>query len=100
RVGAELLLSKILKRAKQLTLQGVDLAASNALKFFLENNVLKADFNNEVLNNFVLLDDADIYTALKNWQFHTDKVMSYSSNAIVNRKLFHVQLVYIDDLPS
>lgn len=99
-VGAELLLSKILKRAKQLTLQGVDLPASNALKFFLENNVLKADFNKEVLNNFALLDDADIYTALKNWQFHTDKVLSYLSSAIVNRKLFHVQLVSKDDLPS
>lgn len=99
-VGAELLLSKILKRAKQLTLQGVDLPASNALKFFLENNVLKADFNKDVLNNFALLDDADIYTALKNWQFHTDKVLSYLSSAIVNRKLFHVQLVSKDDLAS
>ncbi len=99
-VGAELLLSKILKRAKQLTLQGVDLPASDALKFFLENNVLKADFNKEVLNNFALLDDADIYTALKNWQFHTDKVLSYLSSAIVNRKLFHVQLVSKDDLSS
>ena len=99
-VGAELLLSKILKRAKQLTLQGVDLPASNALKFFLENNVLKTDFNKEVLNNFALLDDADIYTALKNWQFHTDKVLSYLSSAIVNRKLFHVQLVSKDDLSS
>jgi len=99
-VGAELLLSKILKRAKQLTLQGVDLPASNALKFFLENSVTKADFNKEVLNNFALLDDADIYTALKNWQFHTDKVLSYLSSAIVNRKLFHVQLVSKDDLIS
>ena len=99
-VGAELLLSKILKRAKQLTLQGVDLPASNALKFFLENNVLKDDFNKEVLNYFALLDDADIYTALKNWQFHTDKVLSYLSSAIVNRKLFHVQLVSKDDLAS
>lgn len=99
-VGAELLLSKILKRAKQLTLQGVDLPASNALKFFLENNVLKDDFNKDVLNNFALLDDADIYTALKNWQFHTDKVLSYLSSAIVNRKLFHVQLVSKDDLAS
>lgn len=96
-VGAELLLAKILKRAKQLTLQGIDLPASNALKFFLENSVLKVDFNKEVLNNFALLDDADIYTALKNWQFHTDKVLSYLSSAIVNRKLFHVQLVSKDD---
>lgn len=99
-VGAELLLAKILKRAKQLTQQGGDLPASNALKFFLENSVLKADFNKEVLNNFALLDDADIYTALKNWQFHADKVLSYLSNAIVNRKLFHVKLVSKDEFVS
>jgi len=99
-VGAELLLSKILKRAKQLTLQGIDLPASNALKFFLKNSVLKIDFDKEVLNNFALLDDADISTALKTWQFHADKVLSYLSSAIVNRKLFHVQLVNKDEFNS
>jgi len=99
-VGAELLLAKILKRAKQLTLQGVDLPASNALKFFIENSVVKVDFNKTVLNNFALLDDADIYTALKNWQFHDDHVLSYLSSAIVNRKLFHVQLVSGDEMNS
>lgn len=99
-VGAELVLAKILKRAKQLTLQGVNLPASNALKFFLENSVSKVGFNKAVLNNFALLDDADIYTALKNWQFHTDKVLSYLSSAIVNRKLFHVQLVSKEEMHS
>ena len=99
-VGAELLLSKILKRAKQLTIQGVDLPASNALKFFLKNSVLKNEFNDQVLNNFALLDDADIYTALKNWQFHEDSVLSYLSNAIVNRKLFHVKLVSENEFDS
>ena len=97
-VGAELLLSKILKRAKELTLQGVDLPASNALVFFLKHSVLKTDFNKEVLNYFSLLDDADIYTALKNWQFHSDKVLAYLSSAIVNRKLFHVELVSKNEL--
>lgn len=92
-VGAELLLSKILKRAKQLTLNGVDLQASNALTFFLQNSVSKANFTNQILENFALLDDADVYTALKNWQFHNDKVLSFLSSAIVNRKLFNVQLI-------
>ena len=92
-VGAEMVLSKILKRAKQLTMQGIELPASNALKYFLENSVAKEDFNKEALLYFSLLDDADIVTALKNWQFHDDKVLSYLSNAIVNRKLFHVALV-------
>lgn len=99
-VGAELLLSKILKRAKELTLQGEVLPASNALQFFLENSIHKIDFNNEALNHFALLDDADIVTALKNWQFHNDKVLSYLSNAIVNRKLFHVQSVSKEEIVS
>lgn len=96
-VGAEMVLAKILKRAKQLTLLGEDLPASTTLKYFLKHSVTKNDFNNNVLNYFALLDDADIYTALKNWQFHTDKVLSYLSSAIVNRKLFHVELVSKSD---
>src|SRR5690606_31245469 len=96
-VGAEMVLAKILKRAKQLTLLGEDLPASTALKYFLKHSVTKNDFNNNVLNYFALLDDADIYTALKNWQFHEDKVLSYLSSAIVNRRLFHVELVSKND---
>lgn len=92
-VGAELLLSKILKRAKELITQGKDLPASDALKYFLQNSVSKEDFNDKALNNFALLDDADIFIALKNWQFHSDNVLSLLSSAIINRKLFHVTLV-------
>lgn len=99
-VGAELLLSKILKRAKQLVLKGEDLPASNALKYFLQNTVSKEEFTETALTNFSLLDDSDIVIALKNWQFHQDRVLSYLSNAIVNRKLFHVALVSKSDLKS
>ncbi len=99
-VGAELLLSKILKRAKYLVLNGVDLPASNALKYFLENTVSKEEFTETALTHFSLLDDSDIVIALKNWQFHPDRVLSYLSNAIVNRKLFHVTLVSKSELSS
>ncbi|MBA5791474.1 HD domain-containing protein [Flavobacterium sp. xlx-214] len=99
-VGAELLLSKILKRAKQLTLEGVHLPASDSLKYFLKNSVSKETFNADALLHFSLLDDADIITALKNWQFHNDEVLSYLSSAIVNRKLFHVKLVSKADFNS
>src|SRR5690554_767124 len=92
-VGAELLLSKILKRAKELTLQGKELPASNALNYFLHHSISKEGFDDKALLHFSLLDDADIITALKNWQFHPDVVLSYLSSAIVNRKLFRVKLV-------
>ena len=99
-VGAEMLLAKILKRAKELTLQGEVLPASNSLRFFLENSIQKSDFNKHALNHFALLDDADISIALKTWQFHSDKVLSYLSNAIVNRNLFHVQSVSKEEMNS
>lgn len=99
-VGAELLLSKILKRAKELITQGKDLPASDALKYFLQNSVSKEDFNDKALNNFALLDDADIFIALKNWQFHSDNVLSLLSSAIINRKLFHVTLVSKEEFVS
>ena len=99
-VGAELLLSKILKRAKELITQGKDLPASDALKYFLQNSVSKEDFNDKALNNFALLDDADIFIALKNWQFHSDNVLSLLSSAIINRKLFHITLVSKEEFNS
>lgn len=99
-VGAELLLSKILKRAKELITQGKDLPASDALKYFLQNSVSKEDFNDKALNNFALLDDADIFIALKNWQFYSDNVLSLLSSAIINRKLFHVTLVSKEEFDS
>jgi len=89
-VVAEIILTKILKRAKELTQQGVELWCSDALKFFLKNQIDKTDFNNHVLKQFALLDDSDIIGALKNWQFHNDFILSSLSNSIINRNLFHI----------
>ncbi len=91
-VVAELILTKILKRAKELAHKGVELWASEPLKYFLYNK--KSDeMNNEMLFKFSLLDDSDILGAIKNWQFHEDKVLSYLCDSIVNRKLFHIKKV-------
>lgn len=92
-VGAEMILTKILKRAKELTLSGKQLPASNPLNYFLKHSVSKERFNSEALMQFSLLDDTDIVTALKNWQFDSDPVLSQLSSAIVNRKLFRTLLV-------
>jgi len=89
-VVAEIILTKILKRAKQLSLMNVELWCSNSLKFFIENQINKSDFDNSVLNKFALLDDSDIIGALKNWQFHDDYILSTLSSSIINRNLFHI----------
>lgn len=89
-VMAEMILTKILKRAKELTEKGVELWCSDALNFFLTNHIHKADFDKVALNKFALLDDSDIIGALKNWQFHEDFILSSLSNCIINRNLFHI----------
>ena len=89
-VVAEIILTKILKRAKELVQNGIGLWCSDALKFFLINQIEKSDFNKTALDKFSLLDDTDIIGALKNWQFHDDFILSTLSNSIINRKLFHI----------
>lgn len=98
-VAAEFLLINILKRAKMLVSQGADVFAPPTLDVFLKNNFTLENFKKKniiegksVLDWFVLLDDNDILTALKEWQFHPDKVLSFLSKSLSNRKLFKIKL--------
>jgi HD superfamily phosphohydrolase len=91
-VAAELVLTKILKRAKELTQQGVLLPASKPLQFFLQNKISLEDFNDDVLYTFSLLDDFDIMSAIKEWQFEGDFVLKELCRMIINRYLPKIRL--------
>ncbi len=93
-VASEKMLISALLRAKELASQGVDLFASPALKFFLYNNIDREGFyNNPIcLDNFIQLDDNDIWTSLKVWCNHPDIVLSTLSQGLINRKLFKVEI--------
>ena len=93
-VAGEHMLIHVLRRAKQLVLEGKTLFASPALSFFLSHNIQLEDFktNENVLNNFALLDDYDILGAIKVWQHSDDKVLSILSQKLVNRKLFKIEI--------
>lgn len=93
-VGAESMLVNILKRAKELTTQGNTLFATPALHYFLSNKVNNAVFETSpnALNNFALLDDSDIISALKVWVNHSDIVLSTLSQHFINRQLFKVKV--------
>jgi len=88
---AEQLLIRLLKRAKELTLKGEKLEASKALSFFLSNTVTKTEFNEEVLNTFAMLDDIDILSAMKSWQYHDDFVLRNLSQMIMERELLRIK---------
>ena len=92
---AEYMAIHLLKRAKWLTMNGESLrAATPALQFFLENDIDEAHFVEDphILETFALLDDYDIYTSLKLWMRHPDKVLSHLSKAVVNRRLFRIEM--------
>ncbi|MDO4164642.1 MAG: HD domain-containing protein [Bacteroides sp.] len=93
-VAYERMLISTLLRAKELASQGVELFASPALKFFLYQNVNRETFysNPECLENFIRLDDNDIWTSLKVWCSHPDKVLSTLSSGMTNRNVFKVEI--------
>lgn len=97
-VAAELILTKILKRAKELTQKGVDLKGSEPLAFFLNNKITMVSFDKKVLKTFALLDDYDVLGAIKSWQFHSDFVLSSLCKMIINRDL--LKIVILDEKPN
>jgi len=89
---AEQLMIRVLQRAKELTLKGRLLTASKALLFFLKNEIAKDKFNDLALDTFASLDDIDIISAMKDWQSHTDFVLSNLCKMIINRDLLKVEI--------
>ena len=93
-VAAEKMMINTLKRAKELSLNGEKLFASPALAYFLSYETTIADFEHhgEALHHFTNLDDNDIWSALKVWTTHHDKVLSILSDGMVNRRLFKIEI--------
>jgi HD superfamily phosphohydrolase len=89
---AEQLLIRVLKRAKELTLEGKELTCSKALKYFLWNQISSKNFSPEVLKEFAKLDDSDIISAMKEWQYHEDYVLKQLSKMIINRNLLRIEI--------
>jgi len=97
-VVAELILTKILKRAKELTQKGILLPCSESLQFFMQNKISLSDFDKNVLDKFSYLDDYDVMGAIKSWQFHDDFVLQSLCRMILNRDLLKIQMT--DDKPN
>jgi HD superfamily phosphohydrolase len=93
-VSGENMLVNILKRAKELSSQGVELFATPALSVFLKNDYNKKDFITYpgLLETFALLDDYDIFASVKVWMHGPDKILSTLCENLVERKLFKIEL--------
>jgi uncharacterized protein len=93
-VSAEEMLIQLIKRARILTQKGVTVFATPALTIFLERNISKEDFIEDVdiLDVFALLDDSDIWGSMKFWLNHEDFVLATLSNMLLNRKIFRIEM--------
>jgi HD superfamily phosphohydrolase len=93
-VGYEKILVNALKRAKLLAREGREIFASPALGYFLNNDIDAAWFDNheEALSNYAELDDSDIWSALKVWRHHDDKILATLATDLVDRRLFKVEV--------
>ena len=89
---AELILTKVLKRAKELTQKGIVLPSSEPLLFFMQNKVELSTFDNGTLDKFAQLDDFDVISALKSWLNNEDFILSSLSKMIINRDLLKIKL--------
>jgi len=89
---AEQLLIRVLKRVKELNNNGVKLDSSRALLYFINNEISIENFNKETLDVFSKLDDYDIISVIKEWQYHDDFVLSNLCKMIINRNLLKIKL--------
>ena len=84
--SAEVILTEVLRRAKELSNSGEKLFATDSLSFFLDSNSQNEELKSK-LSQFTRLDDSDIIASIKQWQFHDDKILAYLSRSLINRDL-------------
>ncbi|MFO8001320.1 MAG: HD domain-containing protein [Marinilabilia sp.] len=91
---AEKMLINILKRAKELALNNKDVPAPPFLNTFLKGRYCSADFMEQphLLDDFTMLDDNDIMSALKLWRRHSDPVLSRLSCDLLDRHLLRIEI--------
>ena len=69
----------------------MNLKCSDALNYFLKGDINQSSFDVETLKTFSYLDDYDLVSALKDWQFHKDFVLSNLCDMIINRDLLRIK---------
>jgi hypothetical protein len=90
-VASENMLVKIIERAQYLFQQNNTSVKTNALlDYFLANPTM--EIKDLDLNAYCNLDDTDILHAIKQWQHHTDPILSILCKGLLNRRCFKCQI--------
>ncbi len=91
---AEKMLINIINKARDVKAH----ALSEAFNTFLHTTFEEQEIEKH-LDDFCMVDDYDVLSAIKNWTLHSDKILSVLCNGIVNRRLLKVKYsgTIIDD---
>jgi HD superfamily phosphohydrolase len=91
-LSAEKMLVRIIERARELIAKGADLhSGSGPFDFFLKHPPGRDEIEKH-LDKFCLLDDYDLTSAIKNWVFHPDPVLSNLCRFVTCRQLLKVRM--------
>jgi len=93
-VSAEKMMIKVVERAKYLVQKGENLFGTEPLLLFLKNDIQITNFKKDesLLRSFIALDDYDLWAGIKTWVSHRDKILSFLSKSLLERKLFKIEL--------
>jgi HD superfamily phosphohydrolase len=94
-LAADKMLVKIIERARLLIKTGNYEKLLNSTIGYHLNKGLKStttDITSSTLDDFSILDDHDIWCAIKQWQHSRDRVLSFLSSSFINRKLFKIKI--------
>jgi len=88
---SEMMLVKIFQRVRELGQAGdLSVVTDSPLSAFLLGDV--SDDMADNLDLFCMLDDTDVVSSIKKWSLNKDRVLSYLSKSILNRKLLKIRL--------
>jgi HD superfamily phosphohydrolase len=99
-ISAEYLLINVLKRAKSIASEGMEVFATPSLSFFLKpdsdiSNHLNSNVREicqKLLQQFSLLEDNDIIASAKVWAGHSDVTLAILSQNLVQRRLYKIEI--------
>ena len=92
-IVAEIMLGKIIQRAKELICRGVLVEGPPNLMYFLNQQFSKDKDQEVILHQFAKLDDIDIMACIKRWSNHSDVILARLCKGILNRDLMEVRFI-------
>lgn len=91
-LSAEMMLVKIIRRAKELIHRGEKVQASSiSFDEILHSPIFNVSLPQQ-LDSFCQVDDHDVLATIKNWTRHPDKILSLLCRSLTDRRLLKIKL--------